>query len=166
MRNDKKPEYMRELSTAPFYAVPINARVNPLMRFILKNMPKNTMELARYLPTMPMVRLGGKLGVPLPPTPSLSLGGLRVDLEQRVLSKGEFVPIHGLYAAGRTAAGVATGGYVSGMSIGDAIYSGRHAGRHAAQRAFAKEIQSDLPTAIMPAKTERSHLHPVAVSKL
>jgi len=129
-------------------------------------MPKNTMELARYLPTMPLVRLGGRLGLPLPPTPSLSLGGLRVDLEQRVLSKDEFAPIHGLYAAGRTAAGIATGGYVSGMSIGDAIYSGRHAGRHAAWRALAGENWVNVPTTIFPAETERPRLRPMAVSKL
>jgi len=38
-------------------------------------------------------------------------------------------PIGGLFAAGRSAVGICSGGYVSGLSIADCIFSGRRAGR-------------------------------------
>ena len=69
---------------------------------------------------------------PFFPTPSLTLGGLAVEEDTgRVLSSSG-VPIEGLYAAGRNAAGVASEAYVSGLSIADCVYSGRRAGRHVA----------------------------------
>jgi 3-oxo-5alpha-steroid 4-dehydrogenase len=43
--------------------------------------------------------------------------------------------IEGLYAAGRTAIGVCSQQYVSGLSIADCVYSGRRAGRVAATTA-------------------------------
>ncbi len=69
------------------------------------------------------------------PAPCLSLGGLRTDvMTARVLGR-DGAPIDGLYAAGRTAVGVASNGYVSGLSVSDGIFSGRNGGRHAAARA-------------------------------
>src|SRR5690606_38104643 len=69
------------------------------------------------------------------PSPCLSLGGLRTDgMTARVLGE-DGAAIEGLYAAGRTAVGVASNGYVSGLSVADGIFSGRNAGRHAAARA-------------------------------
>jgi len=159
----KHPKYLKALDTAPFYAVPVDARCGSLQKWLLQHMPSWTTELTRHLPLLPAVKLGGRLGVPLPPTPSLTLGGLRVDLEQRVLHREHFTPIHGLYAAGRSAAGIATGGYVSGMSLADAIFSGRHAGRHAALRSMSSEVSSVLRDDVSP----HPHLQPVAVrSKL
>lgn len=74
------------------------------------------------------------------PSPCLTLGGLRTDgMTARVLSEGGSV-IDGLYAAGRTAVGVASNGYVSGLSVSDGIFSGRAAGRHAAGRASAPRL--------------------------
>ena len=71
------------------------------------------------------------------PAPCLTLGGLRTDaMTARVLA-GDGEAIAGLYAAGRTAVGVASKGYVSGLSVADGIFSGRAAGRHAAARAGA-----------------------------
>jgi len=45
----------------------------------------------------------------------------------------ERTPIPGLYAAGRTAAGIPRSGrgYASGMSVADSTYFGRQAGRSA-----------------------------------
>lgn len=64
--------------------------------------------------------------------PALTLGGLKVEESSgQVLSSGD-APIVGLYAAGRSAVGVASRSYVSGLSIADCIFSGRRAGRHAA----------------------------------
>lgn len=62
---------------------------------------------------------------------SFTLGGLQTDPDSRVLD-GSGTPIAGLCAAGRTTAGIAGAGYVSGISLGDGIYFGRRAGRTAA----------------------------------
>lgn len=55
---------------------------------------------------------------------TFTLGGLVTTPD------GDVLP--GLYAAGRTTAGIAAGGYVSGISLGDGTYFGRRAGRRAA----------------------------------
>jgi succinate dehydrogenase/fumarate reductase flavoprotein subunit len=61
------------------------------------------------------------------------LGGLRVDVEARVLREDGSV-IEGLYAAGGCASNIAQDGvgYSSGTCIGEATFFGRRAGRHAA----------------------------------
>jgi len=60
------------------------------------------------------------------------LGGLRTDTDGAVLDvDGD--PIPGLFAAGRTTAGIAAGGYASGASLGDGSFFGRRAGRAAAK---------------------------------
>ncbi|MBO0855967.1 MAG: FAD-dependent oxidoreductase [Nocardia sp.] len=64
-------------------------------------------------------------------TAGFTLGGLRTDLDSRVLHvTGD--PIPGLYAAGRCTSGVCAGGYASGSSLGDGSFFGRRAGRAAA----------------------------------
>lgn len=40
--------------------------------------------------------------------------------------------IPGLYAAGRTAVGIASARYISGLSLADCVFSGRRAGAAAA----------------------------------
>ncbi len=65
--------------------------------------------------------------------PSLTLGGLQVNEESGLVVNQEGKEIKGLYAAGRTAVGIPSRGYVSGLSIADCIFSGRRAARHAAQ---------------------------------
>jgi 3-oxo-5alpha-steroid 4-dehydrogenase len=40
--------------------------------------------------------------------------------------------VPGLYAAGRTAVGLCSHSYVSGLSLADCVFSGRRAGRRAA----------------------------------
>jgi 3-oxo-5alpha-steroid 4-dehydrogenase len=58
-------------------------------------------------------------------------GGLATTTSGEVLDlAGE--PVAGLYAAGRTAAGIQAGGYISGTSLGDGTFFGRRAGRAAA----------------------------------
>ncbi|QLY31334.1 FAD-dependent oxidoreductase [Nocardia huaxiensis] len=64
-------------------------------------------------------------------TGGFTLGGLRTDLDSRVLHvSGE--PIPGLYAAGRVTSGICAGGYASGCSLGDGSFFGRRAGVSAA----------------------------------
>ncbi len=62
---------------------------------------------------------------------SFTLGGLRTLPDGSVLDATD-TPIAGLFAAGRTTAGVAGAGYVSGISLADGMYFGRRAGRSAA----------------------------------
>lgn len=67
---------------------------------------------------------------PVYPAPGLTLGGLKVNEEtgQVVTASGE--SIDGLYAAGRTAVGLCSNSYISGLSLADAMFSGRRAARH------------------------------------
>jgi 3-oxo-5alpha-steroid 4-dehydrogenase len=65
-------------------------------------------------------------------TGGFTLGGLLTTLDAEVLHvSGE--PIPGLFAAGRSTAGVAAWGYASGISLGDGSFYGRRAGRSAAE---------------------------------
>lgn len=65
------------------------------------------------------------------PCPTLTLGGLVVDEATGAVKRGDGTAIEGLYAAGRTAVGVSSNEYVSGLSIADCVFSGRRAGRSA-----------------------------------
>lgn len=65
-------------------------------------------------------------------TGGFTLGGLATTLDAEVLHVSG-APIPGLYAAGRSAAGLAAWGYASGISLGDGSFYGRRAGRSAAQ---------------------------------
>ncbi len=71
--------------------------------------------------------------VPAYPTPGLTLGGLRVDEETGQVLKADAVPVPGLYAAGRSAVGLCSNNYLSGLSLADCVFSGRRAGLHAAR---------------------------------
>lgn len=65
-------------------------------------------------------------------TGGFTLGGLATTLDAEVLHvSGE--PIPGLFAAGRSTAGLAAWGYASGISLGDGSFYGRRAGRSAAK---------------------------------
>ncbi|MGZ4680851.1 MAG: FAD-binding protein, partial [Acidimicrobiales bacterium] len=60
-----------------------------------------------------------------------TLGGLSTTVDGEVLTV-DGTPVAGLFAAGRTTSGIAAGGYVSGISLGDGTFFGRRAGRAAA----------------------------------
>lgn len=66
--------------------------------------------------------------------PAHTFGGLHTTLDGQVLNSfGDVIP--GLYAAGRTTAGIPTAPYIaSGLSVGDCTFFGRRAGRAAATR--------------------------------
>ena len=66
------------------------------------------------------------------PTPMLTLGGVRVAEDTGAVIGSDGNPILGLYSAGRSAVGVASQSYVSGLSIADCVFSGRRAGASAA----------------------------------
>jgi 3-oxo-5alpha-steroid 4-dehydrogenase len=67
------------------------------------------------------------------PAPGLTLGGLRVNEETGQVLTDNNTSISGLYAAGRSAIGICSNGYISGLSLADCIFSGRRAGLSAAQ---------------------------------
>ncbi len=68
------------------------------------------------------------------PCPMLTLGGLVVDEET-----GQVQGVPGLYAAGRSAVGVCSESYVSGLSLADCVFSGRRAGQHITKSTDAGE---------------------------
>ena len=63
------------------------------------------------------------------PAPVLTLGGLVVSPETGAVLRLDGTPVPGLYAAGRSAVGLCSRSYVSGLSIADCVFSGRRAGR-------------------------------------
>ncbi|GAA3860941.1 FAD-binding protein [Leifsonia kafniensis] len=69
---------------------------------------------------------------PFSPIPGLTLGGLVVDGHSGLVQRDDGSTISGLYAAGRTAVGICSNSYVSGLSLADCVFSARRAGAHAA----------------------------------
>lgn len=65
------------------------------------------------------------------PAPGLTLGGLRVDEATGGVLDEAGTAVPGLFAAGRTAVGICSAGYISGLSLADCVFSGRRAGRAA-----------------------------------
>lgn len=67
-------------------------------------------------------------------TMAFTLGGLQVDEATGGVLRNDGSTVPGLYAAGRTAIGVCSGGYQSGMSLADLVFSGRRAAVNASRR--------------------------------
>ena len=87
------------------------------------------------------------------PAPVLTLGGLVVAPESGQVLRPDGRPVDGLYAAGRTAAGLCSRSYVSGLSLADCVFSGRRAGRHA-----ATAPKNAVPSAAQPSEPKRPYL--------
>ena len=66
------------------------------------------------------------------PTFAFSLGGLLVDDDTGHVKRADGSLVAGLYAAGRSAVGLCSLGYMTGLAIADTVFSGRRAARHAA----------------------------------
>lgn len=66
--------------------------------------------------------IGG--GLKLSPIPALTMGGLAVDEDTGEVLSNDGGVVPGLYAAGRTAVGICSHYYVSGLSLGDCVWSG------------------------------------------
>lgn len=83
-------------------------------------------------------------------TSVISLGGLRVCEGTGAVLNTQGESINGLFAAGRTAIGVASNAYVSGLSIADGVFSGRRAGKYALKRANGEDVAVDrrVPAAL------------------
>ena len=61
------------------------------------------------------------------PIPALTMGGLLVDEATGQVLAGDGGKVPGLYAAGRTAVGICSHYYVSGLSLADCVFSGLRA---------------------------------------
>ena len=91
-------------------------------------------DMCQPLETAPFYALDLSIGTPLLPLATITQGALRVDeADGRVLdAAGRAVP--GLYAAGRSAVGIPSSRYMSGLSLADCVFSGRRAGAAAARQ--------------------------------
>ena len=76
------------------------------------------------------------------PVPGLTLGGLKVDGVSGLVLNASGDTIPGLYAAGRTAVGICSNSYVSGLALADCVFSGKRAGEHAAMSASKRPVAS------------------------
>jgi len=65
--------------------------------------------------------------MPVSPLSAISTGGLRVDEATGNVLNDEGQKVIGLFAAGRSAVGLAVNNYVSGLSLADCTWSGRRA---------------------------------------
>ncbi len=94
-------------------------------------MGKSSAQL-QALATPPFYAIHCSLGSTLFMCPTITLGGLIVDEESGAVRRKDGSVIAGLYAVGRNAAGIPSGGYVSGLAIAHAVFSARRAGGHVA----------------------------------
>ena len=69
------------------------------------------------------------------PCTVLTMGGLDVNEATGQVVNADQQPIEGLYAAGRTAVGIPSKLYMSGLSLADCVFSGRRAANHASKKA-------------------------------
>ncbi len=89
-------------------------------------------DMRHAMPRGPYYALDISIGVPTFPLAVLTLGGLVLDEASGQVKDEGGARIPGLYAAGRTAIGIPSSRYVSGLSLADCVFSGRRAGRAAA----------------------------------
>ncbi|MCY1303414.1 flavocytochrome c [compost metagenome] len=83
------------------------------------------------------------------PCSAMTVGGLRVDEDSGQVLREGGDPIQGLYAAGRTAIGLPSNLYVSGLSAADCVFSGRRAAMHASEQTSTGDARN--PPNLMPA---------------
>jgi 3-oxo-5alpha-steroid 4-dehydrogenase len=90
-------------------------------------------DMRRELKRGPFFAINISIGEKMFPMATLTLGGLRVNESSGNVLDAQGRDIAGLYAAGRTAIGIPSGGYLSGLSLADCVFSGRRAGLSAAK---------------------------------
>ena len=83
----------------------------------------------------PYYAVNVSIDAPLFPLPTLTLGGLKVDEATGQVLRENGEEIAGLYAAGRSAIGICSNLYVSGLSVADCVFSGRRAAKKLASPA-------------------------------
>ena len=102
-------------------------------------MGKDAKDIAPILkPPFYAIDIG--IGAKLFPCPTLTLGGLKVNEQSGQVMREDDAPVGGLYAAGRSAIGVCSWNYISGLSIADCVYSGRRAAVHINSNSSAAKV--------------------------
>jgi len=81
-------------------------------------------------------------------TPCITLGGLTVEGLTGQVKRADGSHIEGLYAAGRTAAGICSESYISGLSLADCVFSGRNC---------ARDASTNVARRLGPVKTGTTH---------
>jgi 3-oxo-5alpha-steroid 4-dehydrogenase len=89
-------------------------------------------EQRQLLETGPFYAMNESRDAKLNPMGQITLGGLLTDEDTGQALRADGTPIIGLYAAGRSAVGMCSQNYVSGMSLADGIFSGWTAAEHIA----------------------------------
>ena len=84
----------------------------------------------------------------LSPIPALTMGGLVVDELSGAVIGRDGVPVKGLFAAGRTAVGICSHYYVSGLSLADCVWSGWRAAETLKGQGGARALAPDAATSI------------------
>jgi 3-oxo-5alpha-steroid 4-dehydrogenase len=84
-------------------------------------------KLRQKIETAPFYANDIGLGAKFSPTSAITVGGLVVDEDTGEVLSNEGGKVPGLYAAGRTAIGICSHYYVSGLSLGDCVWSGLRA---------------------------------------
>lgn len=90
-------------------------------------------ELCRSFGAGPYFAIALAHQPPTNPITALTTGGLRVDEATGAVLTAQGIAIPALFAAGRTAAGIPSNNYVSGLSLADCVWSGRRAARTIAE---------------------------------
>ncbi len=80
----------------------------------------------------------------LSPIPALTMGGLVCDEDSGEVLNHNGQPIKGLFAAGRTAVGICSRNYVSGLSLADCMWSGWRAAETLKGNAGAKALAPEV----------------------
>jgi 3-oxo-5alpha-steroid 4-dehydrogenase len=102
-------------------------------------------EMCAPLDTAPYYALDISANSKTFPCPTITLGGLKVNEQSGAVLDAQGRDIPGLYAAGRCAVGVASNGYVSGLSIADCLFSGRRAGAAVADSSSLSRKRERVP---------------------
>ena len=106
-----------------------------------------TEKLRQTLKTGPFYATDIGAAPKLAPIPALTMGGLVCDEVSGQVLDTDGKPVKGLFAAGRTAVGICSNYYVSGLSLADCVWSGWRAAEtlkgNDGARALAPHIQSD-----------------------
>lgn len=104
-------------------------------------------KLRRTIRTGPFYATDIGAALKLSPIPALTMGGLVCDEDTGEVLGLDGQPVKGLFAAGRTAVGICSRYYVSGLSLADCIWSGWRAAETLKGNGGAKALApADLPS--------------------
>lgn len=82
------------------------------------------------------------------PTPALTMGGLVVDEDTGQVLGANGMPVKRLFAAGRTAVGICSNYYVSGLSLADCMWSGWRAAETLKGAGGVRSLGGDASAAV------------------